>query len=264
MSKIPTIILCGGRGTRMGPLSQTLPKPMLPIGDRPVLWHVMKIYGSYGFTDFVLALGWLGEEFRKYFLNYEALTNDFTIDLGKPDRVRYLGEHPEVGWSVTCLDTGRNSLTGTRVRRAADAIGDGPVMVTYGDGVGNVDVDALLRTHTEEGRLATVTVVRPPGRFGELEIDDARRVRELNEKPQTSAGTINGGFMVFEREAIERYFPTEGDYMLEREPLGGLVADKQLTAYEHDGFWLPMDTPREQELLDTLWESGEAPWKVWS
>jgi glucose-1-phosphate cytidylyltransferase len=259
---IPTIILCGGRGTRIREVSQVVPKPLLPIGGRPILWHIMKLYASQGHRDFVLALGWLGEEIRKFFLHYEALTCDFTIELGKPDSIEYLHEHPEHGWRVSCLDTGLDALTGTRVRRAARHLPDGPVMVTYGDCVGDVDVDALLAHHRAEGRLATVTAVRPPGRFGELRMDGTQ-VLEFAEKPQTSTGSINGGFLVLEREAIERYIPADDDVMLEREPLSALAADGQLSAYEHTGFWQPMDTPREQELLERLWATGDAPWKLW-
>lgn len=260
---LPTIILCGGRGTRMSEVNPLVPKPLVPIGERPVLWHVMKILGSQGVREFVLALGWLGEEIRRFFLHYEAMTRDFAITLGQRDRIDYLNSHAEDGWRVACLDTGRDALTGTRVRRAARYAGDGAVMVTYGDSLGNVDLGGLLRAHRASGRLATVTAVRPPGRFGELLLDEASMVTEFAEKPQTSAGFINGGFMVFEREAIERYIPDDRDVMLEREPLGGLARDGQLNAFVHEGFWQPMDTPRERELLEALWASGQAPWRVW-
>jgi glucose-1-phosphate cytidylyltransferase len=270
--EVPTIILCGGRGTRIREVSTLVPKPLLPIGDRPILWHIMKLYSSYGFSDFVLALGWLGDEIRKFFLNYEALTRDFTLQLGREGGIEYFDGHgdgesaggrAEDDWRVTCVDTGLDSLTGSRVLRATRHLGPGPVMVTYGDGVGNIDVRALLAFHRSHGRLATVTAVRPPGRFGELRIEDGGLVTEFEEKPQTSTGAISGGFMVLEREAIDRYIPADTDVMLEREPLSALAADRQLAAFEHDGFWQPMDTPREQELLQELWTSGEAPWKTW-
>ena len=260
---LPTIILCGGRGTRMSEVNPLVPKPLVPIGERPVLWHVMKILGAQGCREFVLALGWLGEEIRRFFLHYEAMTRDFAITLGQRDRIDYLNSHAEDGWRVACIDTGRDALTGTRVRRAARYAGDDAVMVTYGDSLGNVDLGALLRAHRASGRLATVTAVRPPGRFGELLVDEDSMVTEFAEKPQTSAGFINGGFMVFEREAIERYIPVDRDVMLEREPLGGLARDGQLNAFVHEGFWQPMDTPRERELLEALWASGKAPWRVW-
>jgi glucose-1-phosphate cytidylyltransferase len=236
---------------------------MLPIGGRPILWHVMKLYAAHGHTDFVLALGYLADVVKEFFLHYEALTRDFTIELGKPGAISYLHDHPETGWRITCVDTGLDALTGTRVRRAARHLGEGPVMVTYGDGVGDVDVDALLRFHRDSGRLATVTAVRPPGRFGELALTPSGAVGSFDEKPQTSTGAIIGGFMVLEREAIERYIPADADVMLEREPLAKLAADGQLGAYLHDGFWQPMDTPRERGLLEDLWVSGTAPWRVW-
>jgi len=261
--ELPIIILCGGRGSRMSDASSLLPKPLLPIGDRPVLWHIMKIYSSHGFHDFVLALGWRGEEIRRFFLHYEAMTRDFTVTLGHAGGIEYLNSHEEEGWRVSCVDTGRDALTGTRVRRAAGHAGTGSVMVTYGDGLGDVDVSALLAHHRASGRLATVTAVRPPGRFGELLIDGSE-VSEFAEKPQTSAGFINGGFMVLEREAIERYIPADRDVMLEREPLGGLARDGQLSAFLHQGFWQPMDTPRERDLLEELWSTGKAPWKRWT
>ena len=234
---LPTIILCGGRGTRIRDVDATLPKPMLPIGGRPVLWHVMSIYARHGHRDFVLALGWLGDQIR-----------------------RWTAEQREPGWRVTCEDTGRDALTGTRVRLAARAAGDGPVMVTYGDGVGDIDVTALVDFHRSHGRLATITAVHPPGRFGELELD-GDRVEQFAEKPQVSDSWINGGFMVLERDAVESFIP-EDDVMLEREPIGALAAAGQLMAYRHEGFWQPMDTPRERDLLEELWTAGDAPWMV--
>lgn len=258
----PAIILCGGRGIRISEVNPLTPKPMLPIGPRPILWHIMKTYASHGVTDFTLALGWLGDEIRRWVLHHHALTSDFTVELGRPQAVEYHGPHPEAGWRVSCVDTGLDSLTGTRVRRAAQRLEDGPVLVSYGDCVGDVDVTALLAFHREHGRLATVTAVRPPGRFGELLLD-GHQVTEFAEKPQTSAGSINGGFMVFEREALLRYIPADVDVMLEREPMSALAQDGQLMAWEHAGFWQPMDTPRERTLLEELWERGDAPWKVW-
>jgi glucose-1-phosphate cytidylyltransferase len=259
-SSVPAIILCGGRGTRISEYAPAIPKPLVSIGDRPILWHIMNLYASHGHDQFILALGWLGEEIRRYFLDYQRMTRDFRIRLGSSDPVEYLTAPADAAWDVTCRDTGRDTMTGTRVRRAAEGLGSRPVMVTYGDGIGDVDINALLRRHRDAGRLATITVVQPPSRFGELVTDGSGRVVEFAEKPQTSAGAINGGFMVFEPEAIERYFPVDGDYMLEREPLSALAADGQLTAFEHHGFWQPMDTPRERQLLEDLWTSGSAPW----
>ncbi|HEY3845163.1 MAG TPA: glucose-1-phosphate cytidylyltransferase [Acidimicrobiales bacterium] len=261
---IPTIILCGGRGSRISDYNPSIPKPMVPIGNRPILWHIMKIYSTYGYMDFVLALGWLGEEIRRFFLEYEALTRDFTIELGEKSQIHFLHAQPDDGWRVTCVDTGVDSLTGTRVRLAAAHLEPGPIMVTYGDGVGSVDVKALMSFHRRQGKLATMTAVQPPSRFGELVVDNQGMVREFAEKPQTSTGAINGGFMVFEREAIDRYFPADVDCMLEREPLNGLAADGELAAFEHHGFWQCVDTPRERTLLNDLWTSDQAPWKTWT
>ena len=260
---IPTVILCGGRGTRIREAGPEVPKPMLPIGGKPIVWHIMKICASHGQRDFVLALGYLADVIKEFFLHYEALTRNFTIELGKPDGISFLDEHPENGWRVSCIDTGLDALTGTRVRRATRHLDPGPIMVTYGDCVGSIDVAALLAFHRSHGRLATITAVRPPGRFGELRVGGGKEVEAFEEKPQVGSGAINGGFMVLEREAIDRYIPEDQDVMLEREPLSKLAADGQLLAYEHDGFWQPMDTPRERDLLEALWQSGEAPWKIW-
>jgi glucose-1-phosphate cytidylyltransferase len=262
-ASIPTIILCGGRGTRISEVNPLIPKPLLPIGRRPVLWHIMKIYATHGHRDFILALGYLGEEIKRFFLQYQPLTCDFTIELGNGGHIEYLHDHPEQGWRVTCMDTGLDAQTGTRVRRAAAHIRDGSVMVSYGDGVADIDVNDLLAYHRQQGRLATVTAVQPPSRFGELVISDGGMVKEFAEKPQTSGGAISGGFMVFEKEAIDRYIPADEDVMLERQPLSQLAADGQLAAYQHDGFFQPMDTPREQQLLERLWQSDQAPWKMW-
>lgn len=260
---VPTIILCGGRGTRISEVNPLLPKPMLTIGERPILWHIMKSYATHGYHDFVLALGWLGDQIRRFFLDYHELTCDFTFELGKPNSLEFLDGHDEGHWRITCVDTGRDALTGTRVRRATSHLSDTTVMVTYGDGVGDIDLGDLMAFHRSHGKLATITAVHPPGRFGEL-ILDGDRVHEFAEKPQTSGGSINGGFMVFEPEAIERFIPPGADVMLEREPLNDLASAGQLMAYRHEGFWQPMDTPRERMLLNDLWESGEAPWKCWA
>jgi glucose-1-phosphate cytidylyltransferase len=258
----PAIILCGGRGTRISDVNPSVPKPMLPIGPRPMLWHIMKIYAHHGITDFTLALGWLGDEIRRWVLDQHALASDFTVELGRPDAIEYHEPHPDAGWRVSCVDTGLHSLTGTRVRRAVERLDDGPVLVTYGDGLGDVDVTALLAFHRAHGRLATITAVHPPGRFGELVLDgDA--VTAFAEKPGRSAGLINGGFMVFEREALLRYIPADADVMLEREPMSALAEAGQLMAFEHTGFWQAMDTAGERALLEDRWASGDAPWKVW-
>jgi glucose-1-phosphate cytidylyltransferase len=257
---VPTIILCGGRGTRISEVNAQLPKPMLPIGDRPMLWHIMKTYAAHGHDDFVLALGWLGDEIRRYFLDLHALMSDFRMELGRPSELEYLRPADEVGWRVACIDTGVDACTGTRVRRASRHLGDGPVMVTYGDGIADVDITALLAFHRAHGRLATVTSVRPPGRFGELVVDGTGRVERFDEKPRAGHGPINGGFMVFEREAIDAFIPADDDVMLEQGPMAELAAAGQLVAFEHDGFWQPVDTPAERDRLDAQWAAGAAPW----
>ena len=219
----PTIILCGGRGTRIGDVDPQVPKPLLPIGPRPMLWHIMKTYASHGVTDFTLALGWLGHAIRQWVLYHQTITSDFTVEFGRPGALEYHSPHPDAGWRVSCVDTGVDSLTGTRARQAALRLDDGPIFVTYGDCVSDIDITALLVFHRAHGRLATITAVRPPGRFGELSLD-GDRVADFAEKPATSAGAINGGFMIFEREALMRYIPAEDDVSLEREPMSGLRA----------------------------------------
>lgn len=263
-ASVPVVILCGGKGSRIREASPLIPKPMLTIGDRPILWHIMKLYGAHGFTEFVLALGYLGDVIRTFVLHYEALTRDFTLEFGSPDGVQYLQDQSELGWRVSCVETGAEALTGTRVRRATSHLTSDTIMVTYGDGVGDVDLTALLAFHRSHPGLATMTTVRPPGRFGELHVDDDDRIVSFEEKPQTSTGTINGGFMVFDREAIDRYIPEGNDVMLERDPLNQLAKDGELYAFRHDGFWQPMDTPRERELLQELWDTGTAPWRIWA
>ena len=263
-SSVPVVILCGGKGSRIREAGPLVPKPMLTIGDRPILWHIMKLYGAHGFTEFVLALGYLGDVIRTFVLHYEALTRDFTLEFGKPDGIQYLQDQSELGWRVSCVETGAETLTGTRVRRAIAHLSSDTIMVTYGDGVGDIDLTALLAFHRSHPGLATMTTVRPPGRFGELLVDGDDRIVSFEEKPQTSTGTINGGFMVFDREAIERYIPEDVDVMLERDPLNQLARDGELYAFRHDGFWQPMDTPRERELLQGLWDAGKAPWRTWA
>jgi glucose-1-phosphate cytidylyltransferase len=234
---------------------------MVEIGGRPILWHIMKLYAHHGLNDFILCLGYKGYIIKDFFLNYEARMKDFTVRLGATPSVRFHNGHGEEGWSVTLAETGETAMTGARVRRARRYL-DGPFCLTYGDGVGNVDIGALLRFHRSHGRMATVTAVRPPGRFGELKVE-GRRVTSYTEKPQITEGFINGGFFVFEREFADRYLDDRDDLVLEKEPLGRVAADGELMVWQHDGFWQPMDTYREWKLLDDLWSRGEAPWKIW-
>jgi glucose-1-phosphate cytidylyltransferase len=255
------VILCGGQGTRLREETEVRPKPMVEIGGRPILWHIMKLYAHYGLKDFVLCLGYKGYIIKDFFLNYEARMKDFTVRLGATPSVRFHNGHAEEGWSVTLAETGESAMTGARVRRTRRYF-DGPFCLTYGDGVGNVNIEALLRFHRSHGRLATVTAVRPPGRFGELQVE-GRRVTSYTEKPQITEGLISGGFFVFEREFADRYLDDRDDLVLEKEPLGRLAADGELMVWQHGGFWQPMDTYREWKLLEELWSKGEAPWKIW-
>lgn len=257
------VILCGGQGTRIRDASEVLPKPLLPIGGKPIVWHIMKGYAVHGVCDFVLCLGYKGWLIKEFFLNYLAMTSDVAVTLGRHDGIEFLGTHAEENWRVTLAETGDDTSTGGRVaaiRRYVE--GDGPFLLTYGDGVANVDIRRLLGFHESHGRICTVTAVRPPSRFGEMQIDDGR-VSVFNEKPQTSEGFINGGFFVFDGRRLWDYIGEERSAVLEREVLQGLARDGELVAFPHDGFWQPMDTAREYGLLNDLWADGNAPWKTW-
>ena len=257
-SDMKTVILAGGKGTRIMEESGTRPKPMVEIGGRPVLWHIMQLYAAQGYREFLVACGYKGEMIKEYFRNLFHLSSDFTVDLasGKVDVVN--GAAPD--WKVSVIDTGLDTMTGGRIRRLAQWLDDGPFMATYGDGLADLDLAALAAFHRSHGRLATVTAVRPPARFGALVLEDDQ-VREFSEKPQSDAGWINGGFFVFQPGVFE-YLDSD-DTILERDPLERLAADGQLMAYRHEGFWQPMDTLRERQLLEVLWAEGQAPWKVW-
>lgn len=253
-----TVILAGGRGVRLSEETHVRPKPMVEIGGVPILVHIMKIYSYYGYKDFIIAVGYLGELVKDYFLNYHVRNSDMAIDLGT-GQVKY--EQPVEDWAVRLIDTGQATMTGGRLQRLGAALRpSGSFMLTYGDGVSDVDVRALVAFHRRHGKLATVTAVRPPARFGALTFD-GDRVVEFREKPQTGEGWINGGFFVFEPGVFDYL---HGDAtILEQEPLSTLARDGQLMAYKHDGFWYPMDTVRDRDVLEELWRSGRAPWKKW-
>ena len=258
------VILCGGQGTRFREETEFRPKPMVEIGGRPILWHLMKIYARHGLTDFVLCLGYKGFMIKDFFLNYQARIADVTVRLGSSTRVEYNGNNPEDGWCVTLAETGEAAQTGSRVRKVQRYLDSDIFCLTYGDGLGNIDITRLIAFHRSHGKIGTVTGVRPPSRFGELLVD-RDRVKVFEEKPQVGSGLINGGFFVFNRAFIDRYLDGDSDeIVLEKEPLQRLAADGELMVWPHDGFWQPMDTFREWRLLDELWRSGEAPWKVWS
>ncbi len=257
------VILCGGQGTRIREASELKPKPMLEIGSRPILWHIMKLYAHHGQKDFVLALGYMGQQIKQFFLNYQPMVADFTAHLGAQQGITLHSSVPESGWNVTCADTGLGAMTGARVARAARYVDDEDFMVTYGDGLGDIDIAKLLAFHRSHGKIGTVTGVRPPGRFGELELDKQGRVLAFNEKPQVSEGYINGGFMIFKRAFLEKYLNNDESLVLERDPMIKLAHDGELMMYPHEGFWQPMDTLREYQMLNQMWDSGKAPWKLW-
>lgn len=252
------VILCGGLGTRLREETEFRPKPMVEVGGRPILWHIMKIFAHAGITDFVICIGYRGDVIKEYFLDYEARNNDFTITLGKSHDIVFHDQHLESDWRVTIADTGQETQTGGRVKRVERYIDDDRFMVTYGDGLADIDLSALLRFHDEHKRLATITTVRPLSRFGVLDVDDTGAVRQFREKPQVD-GWVNAGFFVFQREVFD--YLTDGP--LEQAPLERLAEKGELSAYRHDGFWQPMDTYREARLLNDLWDEG-APWKVWT
>ena len=257
------VILCGGQGTRIREASEVLPKPMLPIGGKPIVWHIMKGFAAHGVKEFVLCLGYKGWLIKEFFLHYRSMISDVTVTLGHEGAVVFHPTADDEDWSVTLAETGEDTMTGGRVaaiRRYVE--NDDLFFLTYGDGVADVDLRALLDFHCMHGKIATVTAVRPPGRFGEMRID-RETVTEFNEKPQASEGFINGGFMVCDAKRIWSYLAQGPKSVLELEPMRRLAADGELSAYRHTGFWQPMDTLREFNLLNELWASGRAPGKAW-
>jgi glucose-1-phosphate cytidylyltransferase len=255
------VILCGGQGTRLRDVAEQLPKPMVPVGGRPILWHIMKGFAAFGVRRFVLCLGYQSQAVKRYFLDYHLAASDFTLDLADPGAVEFHGTAAPEDWCVTLAETGEQTQTGCRLKRVAKYLDGDDFLLTYGDGVGDIDVGKLLAYHRGHGRLGTVTAVRPPGRFGEIELD-AGRVTEFNEKPTVSRGRINGGFFAFRREFLDR-LTDDPSLVLEQGPLIRLARAGELMAFEHDGFWQPMDTPRDHRLLNDLWAAGRAPWAVW-
>ncbi|MBI3319256.1 MAG: glucose-1-phosphate cytidylyltransferase [Candidatus Omnitrophica bacterium] len=258
------MILCGGIGSRLAEETEFRPKPMLEIGGRPILWHIMKGYAAHGFRAFVLCLGYKGHIIKDYFLNYRAYQGDCTIHLEDSARIEYHGSIDARGWSITLVDTGQAAQTGARVRRGGRYVQGDAFCLTYGDGLSDIDLNALLAFHRSHGKMGTVTGVRPPGRFGELEVDGGGRATQFNEKPQVTEGIINGGFFVFQRSFLETFLDDRDDLVLEQEPLQRLARAGELMVYPHRGFWQPMDTYRELKLLNELWAIGQAPWRIWS
>lgn len=254
-----TVILAGGRGTRLTEETATRPKPMVEIGGRPILWHLMQFFASFGHKDFLVACGYRGEMIKQYFRDIASHESDFFVDL-KTGAIDVLNGSP-LDWKVGLVDTGLDTMTGGRLRRLKPLLSGGTFMCTYGDGLSDVKISALAQFHRTHGKLATVTAVRPPARFGGLAIDGTR-VREFTEKPQAEGGWINGGFFVFEPAVLD--YITDDSTILERDPLERLAADGELMAFKHEGFFQPMDTLRERDLLESLWSGGHAPWKTWT
>lgn len=253
------VMLCGGLGTRLREETEFRPKPMVEIGGRPILWHIMKLYARSGFREFVLCLGYRGNMIKEYFLNYEAMTNDFTICLGRESQIQFNNDHAEQGFQVTLADTGAATMTGGRVKRVQKYIDEDTFMLTYGDGLADLDIARLVEFHRSHGKLATVTAVSPRSRFGVLEMNK-NRVMSFLEKPQTE-GVASAGFFVLNQKIFD--YIGGDDCIFEHEPLERLAREGELMAYKHDGFFFAMDTYREYEYLNQLWNSGQAPWKVW-
>lgn len=252
------VILAGGRGSRIAEEAAVRPKPMIEIGGQPILWHIMKIYAAHGITDFIICLGYRGYVIKEYFANYYLHTSDVTFDLAKRELEIHRAEAEP--WRVTLVDTGAETMTGGRLKRVGSYLSGDLFCLTYGDGVADVDIRALIAFHLQNGRLATVTAVRPPGRFGALDLSGPIAT-DFIEKPHGETGWINGGFFVMSPSVL-RYI-ADDTTVLEEEPLRKLARDRQLAAYKHDGFWHPMDTLRDRSQLEYLWDTGGAPWKVW-
>lgn len=254
-----TVILAGGLGSRLSEETEVKPKPMVEIGGRPILWHIMKIYAHHGLTDFIICLGHKGYVIKEYFANYVLHQSNVTVDLAK-NRIDF-HSHDAEAWKVTLVETGDKTMTGGRLKRVAPFLeNESCFCMTYGDGVADVDITALLRFHSSHKRLATMTTVQPPGRFGAVHIEDERVVR-FTEKPQGDGGQINGGFFVLSPKVMN--YINGDDTGWEQKPLEQLAASGQLAAFRHSGFWLPMDTLRDKLVLEDFWKSGKAPWKVW-
>jgi glucose-1-phosphate cytidylyltransferase len=258
---VKVVILCGGQGTRLREETEFRPKPMVTIGQRPILWHIMKLYAHRGFREFVLCLGYRGSVIKEYFLNYEAMNNDFTVHLGSNTRLDYHDLHGEQDFQVTLAETGAETMTGGRIQRAARYIDGDTFLMTYGDGLADVDVGKLLDFHKSHGKLATVTAVRPTSRFGVMAVSDDHRVTSFAEKPRLD-GWVSAGFFALDRKVVD-YIEGGDECVFERQPMERLAAEGQLMVYRHDGYFFAMDTYREFQELNAVWDRGEAPWKVW-
>jgi len=253
------VILAGGYGTRLSEETVNIPKPMVEIGGKPILWHIMKIYSHYGYNDFIICLGYKGYIIKEYFMNYFMHMSDITVDLSNGG-IKVHNSKAE-NWKVTLVDTGLDTMTGGRIKRIKDHLNGERFMLTYGDGVGDVNINSLVKFHESHGKLATMTAVQPSGRFGALRINDDKKVESFVEKPAGDGAWINGGFFVLEPQVID--YIKDDSTIWEREPLENLTKESQLFAYKHEGFWRPMDTLRDKIELEKLWNTKKAPWKVW-
>lgn len=262
-AEVPVVILCGGMGTRIREASEKLPKPLIEIGGKPILWHIMKIYAAHGFRRFVLPLGYKGHLIREFFLNYANEGRDLRLDLAGETSPTWYGAPRSEHWEVTLVETGLETGTGARIKRVERYLDQPYFLMTYGDGIGNVDLDELYRRHVAGRRVATVTGVHPTSRFGEMQVA-AGRVTEFNEKPTSADGWVSGGFFAYKREMVYRYLDDDPGLLLEKKPLRTLAADGELDVFTHEGFWMGMDTYRDWKELNDLWDAGEAQWKVWS
>jgi glucose-1-phosphate cytidylyltransferase len=254
------VILAGGYGTRISEESHLKPKPMIEIGGKPILWHILKIYSHYGFNDFIICLGYKAYSIKEYFANYFLHESDVTFDFTNHNQM-ITHSHSAEPWKVTLVNTGLDTMTGGRVKRVAKFIGDETFMLTYGDGVSNINIKELLAFHKNHGKLATITSIQPAGRFGALDLDTTDKILGFKEKPKGESGWINGGFMVLDPKVLDHI--KDDSTVFEKEPLETLSTSGNLFAFKHDGFWQPMDTLRDKTHLEELWTSGNAPWKVW-
>jgi len=258
------VILCGGFGTRIRDVAENIPKPMVLIGNRPILWHIMKYYASFGHKEFILLLGYKSNIIKDYFLNYEVHNNDFTINLGKKDSLQIHDSHPEKDWKITFAETGLNAMTGARIKKIQKYINkDETFLLTYGDGLGDIDLDSLVNFHKENGKTLTLTGVMPAGRFGELLTNGQGEITDFKEKPKIVNNRINGGFFVANYSLFD-YIENDDNEIFEQEPMRRLVEQRELMQFNHDGFWQPMDTFKEYNLLNQIFKENKAPWKIWN
>jgi len=257
------VILCGGKGTRLREETEFRPKPMVPIGPQPILWHIMKYYAHFGHREFILCLGYKGEMIREYFRNYLWNRCDVSLSLGRVQKVKFHDRHDEEDWTVTLAETGQDSMTACRLKLVRRYIPKGKTfLLTYGDGLANIDLTASIRAHKRSKKVLTLTAVHPAGRFGNMQIDETGIISRFDEKPQLETTYVNGGYMVCDHRLFD-YLPDDPNMMLEREPVNHLLRDGELNSFKHEGFWQPMDTYQEMQYLNGLWKDDKAPWKVW-